>query len=82
MQISILYCAECELVVAASLGLTLAAECACHEVKGVRHTGYRALRVPIAAVEPAVLADLSALASVYPKDQYADQLEPLAGVCQ
>lgn len=81
MPLSILYCAECELILAAAPALNFVAACVAHDASGVMHTGYQALRLATAEVTSAVLADLSALALAYPKNRYAEQLESLAGAC-
>lgn len=82
MTLSILYCAECAQILAASRGLDLTAECITHQVDDGLHRGFLALLLPDADEAAAgELADLGALAARYPKDEYAAMLEPLAGVC-
>jgi len=81
MELSILYCGECESILAASPGLGLTVECIAHTVGGVSHKGYVALRLTNADVMPADLADLTLLAAKYSKAAFAAQLKPLAGSC-
>lgn len=81
MALSILYCGECDAILAAAIGISLVAECVAHTVKDTPHTGYRALRLVDVNLSSMDLADLTALAAKYPKADYAKQLEPLAGCC-
>ncbi len=81
MALSILYCGECDVILAASPELNLIAECLAHTIGGVTHRGYHALRLPGAVAVPSDFADLTVLVSKYPKVDFAAQLEPLAGDC-
>lgn len=81
MALSILYCGECDKILAASPELGLVAECLAHSVGENVHRGYRALRLATAEASAADLADLNMLAQRYPKAEHAAQLEPLAGSC-
>lgn len=77
MKLSILYCAECDRILAAAPGLGLAVECVAHDA----HKGFVALRLIEAEVSQVELTDLALLASKYPKAAYEQQLEPPAGSC-
>lgn len=81
MKLSLLYCGECDAILAAAPGLGLVVECVAHTSGAATHKGYVALRLPNADVSPADLADLTALAAKFPKVSYAAQLEPLIGGC-
>jgi hypothetical protein len=86
MALSILYCGECDKILAASPELDLVAECLAHSAPSVQstesvHRGYRALRLADAEASAADLADLEILAQRYAKPDYAARLEPLAGSC-
>ena len=81
MKLSILYCGECDAILAAAPGLGLVAECVAHTSGAATHSGYVALRLPDADVSLTDLADLTALAAKYPKVHHAAQLEPLTGSC-
>lgn len=81
MKLSILYCGECDVIVAASPGLGLVAKCVAHTSGDAAHRGYVALRLPDADVALTDLADLTVIAAKYPKANHAAQLEPLTGSC-
>lgn len=81
MAITILYCAQCDQILAAAPGLDLAAKCVSHVADGGVHSGYVALRLLSAQVSSAEFADLTALAAAYPKADYTAKLEALAGRC-
>ena len=74
MSLSILYCRECDTILAAAPGLDLGVECASHTAGGASHRGCVALRLPdvnLAADE----LDLTVLAAQYPKMVHAAHLE-------
>ena len=73
MALSILYCRECDAILAAAPGLGLSVECASHTVGGALHRGGVALRLP--DVDPTDDAlDLTAIAAQYPKSAHASSL--------
>lgn len=82
MALSILYCGECDRILAASPELDLTAECLAHSTNEIVHRGYQALRLIVSEATAADFADLELLAQKYPKSTYATQLEPLAGCCR
>ena len=79
MALSILYCRECDMVLAAAPGRDLSVECASHSVGGVLHRGCVALRLPHVDLDASAL-DLTTLASQYPKGAHISSLEPI-GTC-
>jgi hypothetical protein len=72
MSLSILYCRECDTILAAAPGLNLAVDCASHTAGGALHRGCVALRLP--DVNLAGALDLTALAAQYPKRAHAAHL--------
>lgn len=76
MALSILYCRECSVILAASPGLNLAVECASHTVGGASHKGCVALRLPDVGLIQGTL-DLEKLAVQFPKSSYVSRLEPV-----
>jgi hypothetical protein len=81
MALSILYCGECDKILAASPELGLVAECLAHSIGEIVHRGYRALRLAAVEITATDLVDLEILAQKFVKRDYADQLEPLVGSC-
>ena len=73
MSLSILYCRECDTILAAAPGLGLSVECASHFAGDTSHRGCVALRLP--DVDLAGTLDLTALGAQYPKSVHAKSLE-------
>jgi len=81
MALSILYCRECDAILAAAPGLGLTVECASHGAGSKRHRGCVVLRLPdVDLAEVSAGLDLTALAAQYPKATHAESLEPV-GSC-
>ncbi len=74
MSLSILYCRECDMILAAAPGLDLSVDCASHAVKGILHRGGLALRLPDVNL---TALDLTKLAVQYPKSVHAASLKPV-----
>jgi hypothetical protein len=73
MALSILYCRQCDAILAAAPGLDLSVECASHFVGGTSHRGCVALRLPDVDLADDGL-DLTALAAKYPKSGHTTSL--------
>lgn len=74
MALSILYCRECDAILAAAPGLNLTVECASHTVGGTLHRGCVALRLPDVGLAGSVL-NLTELSVQYPKSRHVASLE-------
>lgn len=79
MSLSILYCRECDAILAAAPGLDLVVECISHLAGGVPHRGSVALRLPDVDLTSDAL-DLTELAAQYPKSALGSNLETV-GSC-
>lgn len=73
MALSILYCRECDVILAAAPGLELDVECVSHTAGGISHRGSVALRLPDVDLATETL-DLTKLGARYPKSMYATRL--------
>jgi len=73
MSLSILYCRECDTILAAAPGLGLVVECVSHTAGGVPHRGSVALRLPDVELTTDAL-DLTKLSAQYPKSRHAASL--------
>jgi hypothetical protein len=74
MSLSILYCRECDTILAAAPGLDLVVECVSHTAGGVPHRGSVALRLPDVNLATEAL-DLTELTVQYPKSTHGSSLE-------
>ena len=73
MSLSILYCRECDAILAAAPGLDLVVECISHIAGGTPHKGSVALRLPDVALAAGEL-DLTELTAKYPKSSHVANL--------
>jgi hypothetical protein len=74
MALSILYCRECDVILAAAPGLHLTVDCASHSVGSTLHMGCVALRLPYVGLTGDTL-DLTELSAKFPKSVHAESLE-------